>query len=83
MFRKHMVPLTPKGDTIIHKGKGSQMTGMPDRGQIKGLAQGPGQGINDYAKATPMAMPQPSPVPGMSPIGMPPMGPMRRPFPGA
>lgn len=68
MFKKHMVPLTPKGQTIAHKGKGSQMAGMPDRGQIAGLAKGPGS-INDYAKATPAPMPSPTAVPGVGSPG--------------
>lgn len=65
MFQKHMVPLTKGGSVKAHKGKGSQMASMPDRGQITGLAKGPGQSLNDYAKATPMAQPSPAAVPGI------------------
>ncbi len=67
MFKKHMTPLTKGGQTTVHKGKGSQMAGMPDRSAIQGLARGQG-GMNDYAKATPMAAPQmPTPMPSMGP----------------
>lgn len=72
MMKKHMVPLTPKGQTVVHQGKGSQMTGMPNRGAINSLAAGPG-GINNYAKATPMAQPQ-APAGPMPPMGPPGMG---------
>ncbi len=65
MFKKHMTPLTKGGQTLVHKGKGSQQAGMPDRKAISGLASGPGQSMNDYAKATPMAQPSPSAVPGV------------------
>ena len=52
MFKKDM--RAPKGATKhVHKGKGSQMAPMPDRGQIDKLARGPST-MNDYAKATPM-----------------------------
>ncbi len=62
MFKKDMRAL--KGtDKHVHKGKGSQMAAMPDRGQIDKLARGPSS-INDYGKATPMPQP-PSPMPDM------------------
>lgn len=53
MFKKHMMA-GPKTDKVAHKGKGSQQVGLPDRGQITKLARGPMNGVNDYAKATPM-----------------------------
>lgn len=59
MFKKHMTPLTAGGQRTVHQGKGSQMSSMPDRSQIKGLANGNGS-INDYAKASPAPMPEPS-----------------------
>lgn len=71
MFKHQMTPLTKGGQTTVHKGKGSQMAAMPNRGQINALAQGPGT-INDYSKATPMAQPQAGPP--MSPMGMPGVG---------
>lgn len=68
VFKKHLTPLSPGGQTTVHKGKGSQMAPMPDRGQIAGLAKGPGT-INDYAKATPAPMPSPTAVPGVGSPG--------------
>lgn len=65
MFKKHMTPLSKGGQTLVHKGKGSQQAGMPDRSSISGMASAPGQSINNYAKATPMAQPSPSSVPGI------------------
>lgn len=61
MMKKHMVPLTPKGETTVHRGKGSQMAAMPDRGQIKQLARGQGS-INDFSKASPMPSKTPGPA---------------------
>ncbi len=63
MFKHQMKPLSPKGATKLHKGKGSEMTGMPSRSQMTSLANSPGATMNDYAKATPMAQPAPS-MPG-------------------
>lgn len=60
MFKRHMTPLTKGGDRTVHKGKGSQQAPMPDRNQISQLAQPGGGSMNDYAKATPMALPAPS-----------------------
>ncbi len=65
VFKKHLTPLTKGGQVTKHAGKGSQQAGMPDRKAISGLASGPGQSINDYSKATPMAQPSPSAVPGI------------------
>lgn len=59
MFAKNMTPLTKGGSTKAHKGKGSQQAPMPDRGQIKQLARPGMSSLNDYAKATPAAQPQP------------------------
>lgn len=58
MFKKHMTPLSKGGQTTVHQGKGSQATGMPNRQQITALGS-PNAGLNDYAKATPMAQPAP------------------------
>jgi hypothetical protein len=55
-----LTPLTPGGSTQSFAGKTSQSAAMPDRRELKALAS-PNAGINDYAKATPMA--QPAPVP--------------------
>lgn len=59
MFKRDMTPLTPKGQTIAHKGKGSKP--MPPRDMA-------GKSMNDFAKATPMAQPKVNPAmpgPGM------------------
>lgn len=69
MFKKHMTPLSPKGQTTVHQGKGSQAASMPNRQAITALAQAPGAGLNDFAKATPMA--QPAPTPPMGPGALP------------
>lgn len=69
MFKKHMVPLTAKGHTIKHDGKGSQQTGMPDRRQIKQLSA-PGATINDYAKASDASEPAGNPAPPLGGYGL-------------
>ena len=61
MLKKHMTPLSKGGQLVNNKGKGSQQASMPNRGQISALASAPGQSINDYAKATPMAQPTAQP----------------------
>lgn len=54
MARKpQLTPLTKGGSIKRHDGKGSESAPLPDRGQIGKLARG--GGINDYAKATPLA----------------------------
>jgi len=60
MLKKHMVPMGRHGQVVKHRGKGSQQAAMPDRDQINGLARGPMNSINDYAKATPMPTPVPT-----------------------
>jgi hypothetical protein len=72
MFQKHMTPLSKGGARTVHKGKGSQQAGMPDRSQINGLATAPG--LNNYAKASPMGMPTPGAPPGGLPSGPPGIG---------
>lgn len=67
MMKRHMVPLSKKGQTVKHQGKGSQMTGMPDRKQIQQLSA-PGSTMNNYAKATPMP-PSVGPTPGAGGYG--------------
>ena len=62
MFKKHMTPLTPRGQTVRHQGKGAESTNMPDRNQLASLAKPAGQSLNNYAKATPTAQPQPNPA---------------------
>ncbi len=64
MFKRKLKPLTKGGQTTQHVGKGSQMASMPARSEIASLAKGPMNTMNDYAKATPMAEPSPSPMEG-------------------
>lgn len=57
-YKKDLTPLTKKGGVVHkHAGKGSQQAALPDRQEIAALAA-PGATMNNYAKATPMAMPQ-------------------------
>lgn len=60
VFKKHLAsPAHPKNTTITkHVGKGASE--MP---------LGPNPTMNNYAKATPMAQPQPSPMAPPSPAG--------------
>lgn len=69
MFKKHMTPLSKGGQTTVHHGKGAQSTDLPSRGALTALASAPNAGINDFAKATPMPGPSPSPV--LPPEGLP------------
>lgn len=69
MFKKHIVPLRPGGQVDVHKGKGSQMAGMPDRREIKQLGA-PGSTMNDYAKASPASEPAGNPAPPMGGFGL-------------
>ena len=64
MLKKHMVPLSPKGKTVAHKGKGSQMASMPSRSDISQLATQP-TSFNDYAKASPASAPAGVPAGGI------------------
>lgn len=69
MMKKHMVPLTPKGQLVKHAGKGSQQTGMPSRSDIKQLSA-PGSTINDYAKASDADQPAGNPAGPMGGFGL-------------
>ena len=64
-WKKDLTPLSKGGSVVKHKGKGSQMAGMPDRKQISNLGTAPGASMNNYAKATPMARPTPDSAPGI------------------
>ena len=57
--KKALTPLTKGGAIHKHAGKGSSMAPMPDRNTIKQLQQPGSNGINNYAKASPMGQPQP------------------------
>lgn len=59
VFKNKLTPLRKGGRIDKVEGKGSQMAAMPDRREIKQLAQG--GGLNDYAKASPTV-----PSPGVS-----------------
>ena len=54
MFKKHMTPLSKGGQTTVHSGKGSQQADMPSRKSVKALQTPLTNGLNNYAKATPM-----------------------------
>lgn len=71
IFKKQLTPLSKGGQITKHAGKGSQSASMPNRSQINSLASAPGQSINDYSKATPMAQPtaQPGAAGGAPGIG--------------
>lgn len=55
MFKKHMTPLSKNG-TLSNEGK------APNAKPLAAAAGG-GSSLSTYAKATPMANPQPAPVP--------------------
>lgn len=61
VFKQNLTPLSKKGPVHKHKGKGSEQAPMPNRNELTSLSKPAGQSINDYAKATPMAQPQPDP----------------------
>lgn len=52
MFKKHMVPLTPKGQTIKHQGKGAVEETLPHRDAIPTITDGDpaDRMMNQYAK---------------------------------
>ena len=64
MLKKHMTPLTKGGQTNVMAGKGSAQAPMSARNSVtqSGSAM-PGAGMNNYAKATPMANPTPPAAP--------------------
>jgi hypothetical protein len=60
MLTKHMTPLRKGGQTVNHAGKGSQVMPLSTRNNVSASGSGlPSAGINNYAKATPMAQPTP------------------------
>lgn len=63
MFKKDLTPIG-RGGITKHAGKGSQAADMPSRRALTALASAPNAGLNDYAKATPMAQPAPLPPTG-------------------
>jgi hypothetical protein len=64
MLKKHMVPLNKGGQAIAHAGKGSMQAPMSARNSVTQSGSSlPGAGMNNYAKATPMANPTPSATP--------------------
>ena len=73
MLKKHMTPLSKGGQKVSHRGKGSQVAGMPDRRQIASLSN-PGNTINNYAKASPMPQGVGTDDDTSAPLSMPPMG---------
>lgn len=72
--RNQMTPLSQGGARTAHTGKGSKQAPMAARHAV---TQAPGMApptMNNYAKATPMANPQPSVGPFSGGGGMPPLG---------
>ncbi len=67
MLKKHMVPLSKKGQMVKHEGKGAVEQTLPSRSALNTVTRGdPAQRtMQNYAKMTPMANPVPeSPYPG-------------------
>lgn len=60
VFKKDLTPLSKKGQIVKHAGKGAKADVLPNRHAISQLTGGStlDRTMNDYAKATPMAMPQ-------------------------
>ena len=69
VFKQNLTPIG-KGGITKHKGKGSQMADMPNRQDISQLQSAPGNSINNYAKATPMASPSAPPGGGAGVSGI-------------
>ena len=55
--KKDLTPLKKRGQIDVQKNKGATPFVAPTRGPVASV--GPTAGINDYAKATPMAQPLP------------------------
>ena len=73
MMKQHMKPLAKGGATTAHAGKGSQVQPLSARNNISQSGSAlPGAGINNYAKATPMAAPPPAAAPPSAPSPAPP-----------
>jgi hypothetical protein len=64
MFKKDMAA-APGAQKIKHAGKGSAVATMPNRKSITQVTHNPAATMNDYAKATPMAQPQPATPDGL------------------
>jgi hypothetical protein len=66
--KAQLTPKTTKGPSqiTVHQGKGSQQQPLSEHNNVKqsGSAQ-PGAGLNNYAKATPMAKPTPPAADGL------------------
>jgi len=59
VFKKHLTPLTKKGQIDKHEGKGARV-----------FKPAPQQSFNNFAKSTPMANPQPPSLPDTDMDGM-------------
>jgi hypothetical protein len=59
-LKKHLTPLSKRGQIDKHTGKGATQQVLPNRHAMSTLTQGdPGQRtMNNYAKATPLANPE-------------------------
>jgi hypothetical protein len=64
MLKKHMA--AGKGQAVVNQGKGSQSQPLNAQNNIgQSGSDMPGAGINNYAKATPMAQPAPAAAPSV------------------
>jgi hypothetical protein len=66
MKKSGMTALTKGGQKTVHQGKGSQQQPLSVHNNVSasGSAQ-PSAGLNNYAKATPMAQPTPPATTGL------------------
>lgn len=69
MLKHQMTPLTKGGTRTVHAGKGSRQAPLAARDVVTRPPGAPLAGINDYAKATPMAQPSPPTMLGGMPSG--------------
>ena len=66
MMKNQMTSLTKGGQKTVHQGKGSQQQPLSTHNNVSASgAAKPGAGMNNYAKATPMAQPTPPATTGI------------------
>ncbi len=67
LLKKHLTPLSKGGSVKMHAGKGSSMQPLQSsRNNVSTSgSDNPMAGINNYAKATPMAAPTPPATNGL------------------
>jgi hypothetical protein len=75
MYKKHMTGGQKGVQAVQHAGKGSTAKPLNARNAVsQSGSDNPGAGINNYAKATPMAAPQAPSNPAPSPMPAPGLG---------